>query len=580
MSGPSTAAGGRVRAVRASAGRSNAELARIAVIVAACIVALVGALAVDRTRTWGWDESMHAELPAARIALALRAGELGGAAHALVECEQYPFVYPAVLGAVQTVTGVSEIACRRTGRVLWALAWLGLWFVFEELRRLGLAHASRAATFALVLALASPLAMAYSGTLFLEGAFVCASVWALRAWLARKGSFAPRAELARDMRAGAWLALAFFTKFNYGLLLALGCGLDFAWDAAASVRAGRGREVARARARRSGGPARGVPVVVRAALAGRPRARRLAPRGVRRLPGRQPRGRRRGLEPARDRLDHRVGTEPFDDVRRRGGFRARTVGAAARAGAHARARARGVRGADRAAPLPPRSLPVARARAGLVPRRRRALAQLRSHGAVPGDPVPVGAGRHARQRALAARARPVERRVGRLHPHPGGEKQNPLPTRSLPTAGLLRSEADALYDLAARAAGPDARVGWIGTSSELAPAALHLGLLERGGSRERFLRDAHRPLDVTFEGVDPQWSAAQLRDWAGGFDVVFATDPPDPGDRPERRFEARYREMLVRELGWTETELGSVAIHKGARAPYPVRLFACRPPKP
>src|SRR5437868_6536801 len=46
----------------------------------------------------GWDESMHAQLPAARIALALRAGEVRLAVDAVLGCAQYPPVWPSVLG--------------------------------------------------------------------------------------------------------------------------------------------------------------------------------------------------------------------------------------------------------------------------------------------------------------------------------------------------------------------------------------------------------------------------------------------------------------------------------------------------
>ena len=62
--------------------------------------------------TWGWDESMHAELPAARIALYLRMGDLGGAFDAIHSCTQYPFVWPTLLGLAQALTGPSEAVAR------------------------------------------------------------------------------------------------------------------------------------------------------------------------------------------------------------------------------------------------------------------------------------------------------------------------------------------------------------------------------------------------------------------------------------------------------------------------------------
>ena len=67
---------------------------------------------VSMERSWGYDESMHAAYPAARMAVAMRAGAASELARAVHDCRQYPFAYPAVLGAAQSVVGVSE----RTGR--------------------------------------------------------------------------------------------------------------------------------------------------------------------------------------------------------------------------------------------------------------------------------------------------------------------------------------------------------------------------------------------------------------------------------------------------------------------------------
>src|SRR5687768_15928035 len=107
--------------------------ARASPVWPACLVALllaiVGAASVSMSKSMGYDESMHAELPAARMALALREGEFGSAADTLLACQQYPFGHPLVLAGVQAVTGVSEQAARASGRVLWALALLGIFLV-------------------------------------------------------------------------------------------------------------------------------------------------------------------------------------------------------------------------------------------------------------------------------------------------------------------------------------------------------------------------------------------------------------------------------------------------------------------
>src|SRR5439155_11787215 len=88
---------------------------------------------------------------------------------------------------------------------------------------------------ALVFAATSPLALSFSGTLFLEIPFVVVSIFALRAWLRRGRGHV----LARELAAGAWLTLAFFTKFNYGLLLGGGLVLALIVEGVGEMRAGR-----------------------------------------------------------------------------------------------------------------------------------------------------------------------------------------------------------------------------------------------------------------------------------------------------------------------------------------------------
>ncbi|MEM7310675.1 MAG: hypothetical protein AAF682_28640 [Planctomycetota bacterium] len=51
---------------------------------------------VDAGRSYGWDESMHAQLPAVRMALAVRAGEAREAVEVALGCHQYPFVAPVL----------------------------------------------------------------------------------------------------------------------------------------------------------------------------------------------------------------------------------------------------------------------------------------------------------------------------------------------------------------------------------------------------------------------------------------------------------------------------------------------------
>jgi hypothetical protein len=151
--------------------------------------------------------------------------------------------------------------------------------------------------------------------------------------------------------------------------------------------------------------------------------------------------------------------------------------------------------------------------------------------------------------------------------------------RPQPTAGARRETFDGLLGLVAAELGPEERFGWFGTSSELSPGALHLALLERGGSRARFLRDSARPLDVTFEAADPAWDSAQLANFAAGFEVIFSTDPPDLGGRRGRAFITRYSQRLVEELAWSVELLGEVSQGADSGTPEAIRLYALRPPR-
>src|SRR5688572_28606924 len=78
---------------------------RRAAALVCLLLAFYGVVGVSLERSLGYDEAMHAALPAQRLALASRSGDLTRAADALLDCDRYPFVYPVVLAAVQLVTG-------------------------------------------------------------------------------------------------------------------------------------------------------------------------------------------------------------------------------------------------------------------------------------------------------------------------------------------------------------------------------------------------------------------------------------------------------------------------------------------
>jgi len=143
---------------------------------------------------------------------------------------------------------------------------------------------------------------------------------------------------------------------------------------------------------------------------------------------------------------------------------------------------------------------------------------------------------------------------------------------------LRREELDALLDTIAANVRRDERVAWLGLSSEVSPCALHVGLLQRGGSRERFERNAARPLDVTYFPVDPKWTDDELARFASGFDVILFTDPVDLKARKDREFMSGYCRRLTARLGYRKQLLAEVPIAVPMSAPRMVELYACRKP--
>lgn len=519
-------------------------------------------------RAWGWDESMHAELPAARILLSLKAGDFAGAHTALLDCAQYPFVWPLVLAGVQAMTGISEHACRVAGTLAWCWTLFGLFLLGRELgaRVEPKLKGARALPWVLLaLGALSPLALAYAGTLFLEVPFACMAVWTLRAWVRRDGS------ATRELAAGEWIALALFTKWNYGLLL---CGgLAVAWYCEGfDARRDLGKYAARTVALAI------VPFLACLWWFVLARGQEHCAVLVEFLKG----NRNGPVHTQAERLMHsglslHLGPIVFGCV-----LLLALV-------ALVRLRSAPVRmlflvalalivpawthpfHLDRF--LVPQALPVwALAAVGcawLVWPLRAAFVVLLGVGC-------AGLGRvEFAERVLP----PTDKPEVRAYQLELVESWRDLSgARLLPTNGLERSAHDALLAAIVKEAGPAERVGWIGMSTGFSPAALHLGLLSHGGSSERFLAECTRPLDVTYEGADPAWSDEQLAAWSKGFDLVLHTLPPDLKDLAARRFERKYV-LRLEALGWTSREIARTLVVRPLVAPVEVTLFACRPPK-
>jgi len=532
--------------------------------------------------TWGWDESQHAELPAARIALYLRAGDLGGAFDAIHSCTQYPFMWPSLLGVIQALTGPSEAVARVIGVLLWGLTMVGAHRLTREAgARMGAGEreVGYASWGVLLLCGSSPLAAAYAGTLFHAVPSACVIVWALVAWLGR-GEDRPKA----DFLAGFMLALAFFTKFNYGLLLAAIFTSDFLFEWIMAARAGTARQVG-GRALRLVSPGLVLcgwwfflPLPGGAELAAVHRDAFLGFLGGNLET--------EYLSPARRLVEWAAGLHlqprimlivlfgliwSLRTLAKPGGH---LLGAAALIPASvlwahpfhldrflvpfapalwcfaALGVAGWVASSDRARRAAPLVLFLCVVPLGGVD--SRALADW--VGLVPGA---------SPQREY------VEGELDRLSRVGAGRRR--------PTAGLASETVAGILDACAEETQPMERVGWLGISSELSPAALHLGLLERGGDVERFLRDAHREVDVTFEGVDPEWTDETFAAWSAQFDVFFMTDPPDLGGRKAREFMRSYQERLLG-LGWkASAALGTFEWQPPFGEPRVVQLFACRP---
>lgn len=544
-------------------------------------------------KSWAWDESMHAELPAVRMMLSLGQGDLGGFFDVLHACVQYPFGWPLVLAAVQSVFGVSEFVCRATGLVAWAGVCLGVFMLAVEIVRLG-RDAGREPSaadglfpwLALVFCALSPLGLGYGQSLFLEVPFTLCAVFALRAWLRCSVDPQSRAWRRRQLVAGAWLAAAFFVKFNYGLLLMFGCGLDALAGLVIAWRAGR---------------ARGE--LGRLLLVAAPVALALLWWLVLPLPFGAARA---ALH--RDALfsflgsNQEMASTPFEQ---RVVFWTVFLSYTTRLFV---LQVVGVVVALRSSLRPgPRLLWLVFLGSGLP---------VWTHNfhldrfLVPGAPlfwtlaalglaglIPAERARRAAVLAglaLVALLWPsfdgpwVGERLGLLPEDPAGrayvtdilEHKHELGAgRRFWTPGLAPESTGAILEHICAEVGEEERVGWIGNPTEIPPAVVHLALLESSGNRARFLRDAHLPLDVTFTGADPHWTDEQLRKFVARFDVVISTDPPDVGGRAVRAFIRNYSAKLVERLGWRPERIGQVRIPKDLGPDMELWIYALRPPK-
>lgn len=543
-------------------------------------------------KSWAWDESMHAELPALRMLFSLQAGDLQGFWNTLHSCHQYPFGWPLVLAVVQSVFGISEGVARAAGIAAWGTTLFGMFLLGEEVARAQSSGAPRRGDdllpwLALGFGVLSPLALGYAESLFLEVPFTLCAVFALRAWLRRRNLRNESGATWRALACGLWLTAAFFTKFNYGILLVFGLTLD------ALV----GLVFARAERRQS----HELRSLLIAAL---PLALALAWWVVLPLPF----GLERGREHLRVMLDFLGSNQQMASTpwQQRVVFWALYLSFTARllvlqlvgAGASLRGLFRpGVRclwivflatglpvwthnfHLDRfLIPGAPAFWVLAAAGlATLVPAASQGRAVVLAVLALVTLAVPtLDAPRVAGALGLLDTDEHTRAYILEVLE----EKPRLGAGRHMWTPGIHPEGAGAVLELVTAEVGPAERVGWIGVSTEIPPAVLHMALLETSGNRARFLADAHRPVDVTFTGNDPGWDAGRLAHFVQDFDVVITTDPPDIGQRVVRLFSRRYAGMLIGELGWSVRELGKVSVAPEVGPELELTVYALRPPAP
>lgn len=545
--------------------------------------------------SWGWDEAMHAELPAARLVLSTEAIRPAAAMAAVHDSDRYPIVFPALLAVPQFLFGISEDVARRTAVAVWCAALFAIFLLGRELARAargsdGAARRGEAWVpwLALAFAAASPMGLALGSSLFLEAPFVLTGALAMRGWLRRGAHLGEDGRLVRERRAGAWFVLAFFTKFNYCLLLAMGCGIDWLFEGLSEWRAGRGRAFL----------SRTAHLLMLPALVGFWWF--IAP-----LP--------HGLETA---AEHREAFREFVSGNEAGNgqsaelrflylscffsltlraFALSCFGALAGLGSALRgSRVLWLTLAATFLPIwlhpffldrfwlplgislwPLAALGLARC----LPRQRFAAAAI---------VVALGVGVAVRPTSDVVR---LADRFGMLQDDEklAAYQQEVFATfselgrdRQVPKRPALRRvEREELDALIAGAVKPNESVGWLGISSEYSPAALHLGLLENGGSPARFLRDAHQSVDLEFRGNlgYGEWTNEDLAEWANDFDVILMSDPVDFNQREGRGFMRPLQRRLCDDLGWTEERLGWIDRARTLRDPLRIRIFAVRPPR-
>ncbi len=549
---------------------------RIALLVVS-LLALAWCLPLDARIAWGWDETMHAAGPAWRMTCALGSLDASAFSDALLDCERYPFAFPLLLGLEQLVFGISEHGAREFCTLLWCTTLLAVFCLARRVR-----GSDGAGWLALLAAATSPLALSFSGTVLLEVPAALSIAVALWTWIRRRELSLTRTCRRTNLLAGAAITLAFFTKFNYGLLLVAGLAADELVELALAARARRLRSAL--------SNLRDLSLIPSLALAWW----FLLP-----LPG----GLERGAEHRAAFADWISGNQELAQA----SWKIRLLNVTAFFAPNPRAALLillGVLLALRDLRSPPvRALAISSAVMLLgvlghpfhLPRflipagpALWALAGIGWSGALPTPPRRrVGLVSAA---VLACAAWPgvdtawLAERLGFLSPKVEvreyqlaelATQRDLSGSRRLRSLGLARDEHERFFELVGAAVTPRERIGWIDLTEEVSPAGLQYGLLTHGRERATFAAQLAETTHISIAGEDPRWTDEQLAAWSARFDVLLFSEPHHLRGRTGREFFDGYVERLEA-AGWVRQSVGALNIARPMKEPLSVTVFALR----
>lgn len=546
-------------------------------LAAVMLLALAWVLPLEATIAWGWDETMHAAGPSWRFATALSSGDLAGFFRALDACERYPFVFPLALGLEQLVFGISE----HGARVFVTLVWCATILAVFLLARRAVAKES-AGWIALLAAATSPLALSFAGTALLEVPSAAAVALALLAWIRRREEgLTANERRRRDLLAGVALALVFFTKFNYGLLLWAALALDELVQLALA----RGEPLG-VRARSAAWTTL-VPLVALAWWFLLPLPHGLASAAAHRAAFVDWIGGNQDLPQApwtirllnaaaflepnpRALLLVLVGTLAALRELRRPAVRALALAALVLGAAILGHRYHLTRF------LIPLGVPLW-ALAGVGWSRLLPVAPLRRGGAVAalalGCAILSGRDTQALADALGFLSDKPAVRTYQLEEL--ATQRQLAGSRRLRSLGLKREEYERFFDTLAPQVAPTERIGWLDLAEEVSPAGLQYGLLRRGRDPRTFAAQLWDETGISIAGTDPAWTDEQLDLWAARFDVILFSEPHHLRGRAGREFFDGYAGRLEAR-GWSRTPIGMLAVERPLKEPLPVALFLLR----